>query len=540
MRRSTKGFANAGRDMRLSALPAVVAVVVAAALAPFCLSGYFVGDDYGYVWRFLHFPFHHWPQLFIHEWSGGIWGFHLPELRPIAALTFLIDSRLWEGNALGYKLTNLALFAGVGSLTGWLAFIYCGRQITTAVAATLLFMLHPVHAEPIAWITGRVDTLATFFYLAMLVAHAMFRRTGRLRWLVFSGLSFILAVFSKEFALTAPIIALFLDPRAKSNKASEVRAKSFAPYAVWTVVILIYGASRSYAFGRTSAPQFDKLHEIVTRQLSYLGSLLSPLDLWRERFPDIVAFACAGIWIALVPMACFAAIGRPATRHRRVLLLFGPFWYLNATLPLIVAHYFSDRHLLLASVGFCIMIAAAMARMRSRRLATTVFVLLVAIWGFLLASRLAMWSQSGQQARRVLDAVVGAEHLTTEGSPLVLDVPAWTEGNWSQYVWAWASPYALRPPFTSESLDLHHPILTAPAVYFHPEAWAQQTDLFNQLSKTAEPGQLIYIGPEGTPRSVQISPSVLNPAAARLAEDSQNMSPEIAWRLFVQRLHSQT
>ena len=56
------------------------------------MSGYFLGDDFGYVGRFAALAFADWPRLFVREVSEGLWGGVTAELRPIAALAFILTS----------------------------------------------------------------------------------------------------------------------------------------------------------------------------------------------------------------------------------------------------------------------------------------------------------------------------------------------------------------------------------------------------------------------------------------------------------------
>src|SRR5687767_8767312 len=68
----------------------------------------FLGDDFVYIARFHAMPWADWPRLFVREWSEGVWGQPLKELRPFAALSYMIDARWSGGNAVGYRLVNLA------------------------------------------------------------------------------------------------------------------------------------------------------------------------------------------------------------------------------------------------------------------------------------------------------------------------------------------------------------------------------------------------------------------------------------------------
>src|SRR5688500_4647440 len=86
---------------------AVTALVVSLVGFGWTLGGYFQGDDFGYVGRFYEYPFAQWPKLFVASWAGDMWGFQLRELRPVTALSFMVDGRVWGGNATGFRVTNL-------------------------------------------------------------------------------------------------------------------------------------------------------------------------------------------------------------------------------------------------------------------------------------------------------------------------------------------------------------------------------------------------------------------------------------------------
>jgi hypothetical protein len=112
-------------------LIALVAAIAVVAFLP-TLGGGFLADDFAYIARFRVLPWSEWPALFMHDWSRGIWGERLRELRPFVALSFMGDARLFGGEPLGYRLTNLALHVVSTALVASLAWRYPAR---TSVAA---------------------------------------------------------------------------------------------------------------------------------------------------------------------------------------------------------------------------------------------------------------------------------------------------------------------------------------------------------------------------------------------------------------------
>lgn len=122
--------------------------VCVAAFAP-TLGGGFLGDDFGYVGRFARFSLSEWPRLFVREWSEGMWENKTRELRPVTALSFIVDAHVWGVNAPGFRVTNLMLHAGCSTLVGLLAWRAAERARACGIAAAIWFALHPVHAEPV-------------------------------------------------------------------------------------------------------------------------------------------------------------------------------------------------------------------------------------------------------------------------------------------------------------------------------------------------------------------------------------------------------
>src|SRR5688572_28949926 len=122
---------------RVNVPRAAMALVIAIAAGVFvpALGIGFLGDDFVYIARFREMPWSEWPTLFIREWSGGVWGQPLKELRPFAALSFMIDARLWGGHVIGYRLVNLSLHLATTALVVQLAWRYGGGHRQAAVIA---------------------------------------------------------------------------------------------------------------------------------------------------------------------------------------------------------------------------------------------------------------------------------------------------------------------------------------------------------------------------------------------------------------------
>jgi Tfp pilus assembly protein PilF len=148
---------------------------------------------------------------------------------PLTWLTLGMDYVVWGMNPAGYHLTNLLLHAVNTVLFYFVALrllqaSMSDRREDASLAltlgsgfATLLFAVHPLRAESVAWITERRDLLSGLFYLAAIVAYLRYCddgavRRGRTRgWYWVSLGLFGLALLSKAMSVSLPVILLMLD-----------------------------------------------------------------------------------------------------------------------------------------------------------------------------------------------------------------------------------------------------------------------------------------------------------------------------------------
>lgn len=513
---------------------AIVAFLGSFAFGAKTLNAYFVGDDFGYVARFVAFRWSDWPSLLLHDWSGGIWGGILPELRPVAALSFMIDALFWGANPVGYHLTNLLLHACAATLVGLIARRFAPERVLPAIAATLLFTVHPAHAEPLAWITGRVDSLATCLYLATVYFYLRFRDDASARFLVAATLAFALGLFAKEFVLTAPLMALLLDRTLGRRAAPASVLRLITPYLLWVAIALMYVGCRHSAFGSPSGAGLPRATSIAHHQISYLGYLLSPLDRCLEAGPGLPqrAIAVTAILLSTFVAGSWWAFRRASHESVRLFVAFGLGWYAVAAAPLIVVSYLSARHTYLATGGLCIGLALLLPRTVSKTWAVVLFSLLTVTWSFLLSRELDEFASAGATSRAWRDAVVDAAQAHPRATIVVDADSLFAPQVW---LWAWSSPFAFRPPFVAEDLTASHCMLVRPEVHAHSAGWRTATQQLLATSPLEQTCVLIARNERGLPRPRTIQ-SVAFAKAARDFQDHAAQPDSDAWRQFIFQL----
>jgi len=126
---------------------------------------------------------------------------------PLVFSMFFVEKLVWGLNPLGYHMVNVALHS-CNAILVWL--LLRRLNLKGAWLAGLIFALHPMQVESVAWISERKNLLSTLFYLLSLYNFIKFEDTSGWRWYGLSLGLFALALLSKTVTCTLPVIVLLL------------------------------------------------------------------------------------------------------------------------------------------------------------------------------------------------------------------------------------------------------------------------------------------------------------------------------------------
>lgn len=187
-------------------------------------------------------------------WGGGgheMLGF----FRPLVTLTLWVNWHIGGLNPLGYHLFNAVVHGVCAWLVGVIAWLLLRDSRLKArdsglvpVLAALIFLVHPSHGEPVAWVSGRGDLMACMLSLA---AVAMWIQSPKILNRVCAGLLFIVALLAKESAIVLPaIIFAFEFVIEDRGKASERFGR--AAHRTWPLflILIIFMMIRSAVLGQ--------------------------------------------------------------------------------------------------------------------------------------------------------------------------------------------------------------------------------------------------------------------------------------------------
>ncbi len=346
---------------------------------------------------------------------------------PLTLLSFSVEYALWGADPFVYHLNNLLFHCVNVALVVSLAWLL-GLSWQVGCLAALIFGLHPMHVESVAWVTERKDVLYSFFYLIAVHCYVfhLFRvfalqknasaccsspgkGVSRISlkgkgWLWGTIVFGVLSAFSKPMALSLPFILLLIDWYLKRPINVYVLFEKFlCGFFLFPVIWISY--SLHMRAGEMSFPQ---------SVLIWLWCFA--FHLRKFFFPDSFAVFYAPPWPVvfwnrdvLLALGIVILVICALIRFRRQrLLLLAFFWYFLSTFFLYRfdygadSHVVADRFMYLPSLGFCYAAALFMARFvceynKKRSELAVAFVLIVAVFLFLSTQarkQLFVWSNS--------------------------------------------------------------------------------------------------------------------------------------------------
>ncbi len=284
-------------DPRIGLLAVIAAALLAGANT---LQGQFVWDDVLLV-----------PANTYANHPPLLTGFHLGAVatgyfRPVVSLFFIADSLLWAQRPFGYHLTNVVLHAAAAALVFQLIRLLRGGP-AAALLGGLLFAVHPVHSEAVAFVSGRSDLACTLFSLTAICLFAVLSKSnpGRAALMTVAvPVASLLALGGKEMAATLPALMPLLS--ASPRVASWNRAQKTA-LASSLIAVLVYLGYRQSLFGglplteAATAPLTQRLLGIPLSLWTYLRLMVLPWPLHPYYIVPTVKSAFSGAF--LLPFA---------------------------------------------------------------------------------------------------------------------------------------------------------------------------------------------------------------------------------------------
>lgn len=338
-----------------------------------------------FKWAFFHFYSANWHPL--------TWIFHA------------LDYALWGLNPLGHHLTSIILhsvnaclvvFLVIKLLEAWKArtkpgvpspFLNEPSIFIAAVATGLLFGLHPLHVESVAWASEKKDLLCALFFLLSITMYTKYAGAVTVeanntsstlpifnKYYLFSIGFFVLALLSKPMAVSLPFVLLILDwypfKRIHSYKPTGMGLIEKLPFIAFSLVsaILTVMAQRAgMAMQLMNAVPLSKREIVAAKSLiSYLWKIILPINLTPfYPYPKDISLSSAD-YILTIAFVIGMTMVCMAYARRRKLLLATWGYYVVTLIPVLGIvqvgdQSMADRYTYLPSIGLFLIVGLAAA-----------------------------------------------------------------------------------------------------------------------------------------------------------------------------------
>jgi len=280
-------------------LPVAVIILTALLYSKAVFNGFVDYDDNGFVLNnpyLRDFSWHGFTAIF----TNFIYGAY----SPLTTLLYYLTYNSFGLNPLPYHLLNVLIHL----LNVWLVFKVThqlsGKKFT-ALVVMVLFAVHPMNAESVAWVSSLKDVLFAFFYLLSLSFYLRYLKTGLLaKYYHIALVFFIASLMSKSAAVTLPVLLIAID----IYKGRVINLKSLSEKVPFLLLSVLFGILTIFSEGAYGALNeniadysfLNRLFILSSAITSYIIKVVAPVNLSAAHYlPGLIegrlplAYYCA-------------------------------------------------------------------------------------------------------------------------------------------------------------------------------------------------------------------------------------------------------
>jgi len=198
---------------------------------------------------------------------------------PVTMLSYAIEYKIFGLSASGYHTTNWLLHL-INTTMVFILIQLLTKSVTISLLTTLLFGIHPMHVESVAWISERKGLLYTFFYLLSIYYYLKYVQSGnKMRFYLLMLMAFVLSLLSKGLAVTLPVIFLLFDLYLRRKLNAQVWLEKL-PFFILSIIFGIVAIKAQSAYGYIQ----DSVHYDFISRIFY-GSYAIIMYVWKLFIP---------------------------------------------------------------------------------------------------------------------------------------------------------------------------------------------------------------------------------------------------------------
>jgi Flp pilus assembly protein TadD len=315
--------------------------------------------------------------------QGIVWAFsatYAANWHPITWLSHMLDIQLFGLRAGGHHFVNM-LFHTANTLLLFLLLWRITGMLWQSCFVALLFAIHPLHVESVAWIAERKDVLSGFFFMLTLLAYVRYAEKPKLQRYTSMVIFFMLGLMSKPMLVTVPFLLLLLDywPLARlkwsvlrpnvppqethltpASRLLLEKLPLFILSGASCVITYFAQAKEGTVVSLAGFPFELRSANALVTVMRYLGKMIWPNSLSVYYPYDITSLSYWRVLGAAALIVCLTILAL-RTIKRRPYVTMGWLWYLGTLVPVIGLvqvgeQAMADRYTYLPLIGIFIAI----------------------------------------------------------------------------------------------------------------------------------------------------------------------------------------
>ncbi len=323
---------------------------------------------------------------------------------PLSILSFALNYRSAHLSPFAYHMTNLVLHL-INCLLVFYLFMLLTDDLGISFLTTILFAVHPLHIESVAWVSARKELLFTLFFLAGIILYLYYQKIRSKKFYYLTVIFFVLSLLSKPTAITLPFVLLIIDYflYQRFDKNFVVNKIPLFVLSVIFAIIAFFGQQTvgavrhnilSAIFHNIISPLrivvFYLYKTIMPVRLSCFYPAPSELPRWESPFFSFIP-------VIIVLLIIFGLFLKRDNKK----LIFGSLFFAITILPVIqiipVGQPIADRYTYLPLIGLFYIIAEAWYYLKAKAIRpfkiilTILIIAVICLLSFLSNKRCRVW-----------------------------------------------------------------------------------------------------------------------------------------------------
>ncbi|QWR76331.1 glycosyltransferase family 39 protein [Candidatus Magnetomonas plexicatena] len=357
--------------------------------------------------------------------DGIVWALksvYFANWHPATWILYMTEAQVFAVNPQGFHFVSLLLHGINGALLFSVLYRLSNESVPSLFAA-LLFVVHPLNVESVAWVSQQKTLLSTTFWFLALLAYTKYVEKPKVLTYIAMTVLFIIGLMAKPMLVTFPITLLILDfyPLRRFQGVS-LKVKIRLIYEKIPLFIISAAASLITIISQKQSGAIVAVSDVtiperlingVTSYAGYIKKMFYPVNLSVfYPYSDTINYLTVGTDILILTAVTVISV---VTIKRAPYIAAGFLWYLVTLLPVsqivqIGGASLSDRYAYVPLIGlFTALTIGAWSTVtkNNQKFAVSVFMIMIITLGSISAKQLSYWKDSGALFKHSIDVTEG-------------------------------------------------------------------------------------------------------------------------------------